>query len=81
MVKNDYSSFNISGIRWKFKYYIGEVNCIFISYKPLHYGSEQPDSGTSRITLSHELGRELTSERMSAAERASEASSAEKANE
>ena len=26
--------------------------------RELHYGSEQPDSGTSKITLSHELGSE-----------------------
>ena len=29
----------------------------------MHYGSEQPDSGTSKITLSHELGSECVSER------------------
>ena len=45
-----------------------------------HYGLEQPDAGKSKITLSHELGglvSEQASERMSAAERVSAASSAE----
>ena len=46
----------------------------------LHYGSVQRDSETSTLTLSHELGSEQTSKRLSAAERASEASSAELIN-
>ena len=49
-----------------------------------HHGSEQPDSETSKFPLSYELGSELSeraSEPMRPAERASEASSAEQANE
>ena len=44
-----------------------------------HFGSKQPVFETSNRSLSHELGRE--SERISTAERASEASRAERANE
>ena len=49
-----------------------------------HYGSKQGNIETLDYTLSHELGSERSeraSERMSAAERASEASRAEQANE
>ena len=47
---------------------------------PLHYGSEQPDSETSKFKLSQE--REVSkSKLMSAAKRVSEASKAEQANE
>ena len=53
--------------------------------RPVHGGSEQPEIGTSKFTLSHELGSEWVSERASeresAAERTSEASSAEQVNE
>ena len=52
-----------------------------VSPMSLHYGSEQLEYGTSNLTLSHELGSERVSERMSTAECASEASSVEKANE
>ena len=50
----------------------------------MHYGPKQGDIETSKFTLSHELGSERSeraSERMTAAERASEVSSAEQANE
>ena len=49
-----------------------------------HYGSKQGEIETLNFTLSHELGSERSeraSERMSAAERASKASSADQANE
>ena len=52
-----------------------------LPYVAMHYGSEKQENGTSNLTLPHELGSERVSERMSAAERASAASSAEKANE
>ena len=35
LFKNDYSSVYISGIRWKFRNRLGEVNCNVIHYKPL----------------------------------------------
>ena len=47
--------------------------------RPLHHGSEQPDSETSKFQLSQELGSqwsEQASKQMSAAEPVSEASSA-----
>ena len=53
-------------------------------HPPLHYDSKQGDIETLNYTLSHELGSERSeraSERMSAAERASEASRVEQANE
>ena len=34
MVKNDPFSFHISGLSWKFKNRLDEVNCIEVSYKP-----------------------------------------------
>ena len=34
MAKNDPSSFHISGVRWKFKNRLGDVNCTGISYNP-----------------------------------------------
>ena len=66
------------------------THCLFLSCVTLyvttsvHYDSKQPDSETSKFPLSHELGSERSeraSERMSVAERASEASRAEQANE
>ena len=50
----------------------------------VHYGSKQCDIETLNYTFSHEFGserNEQASERISAAERASEASSAEQVNE
>ena len=54
------------------------------SRNTMHYGSEQPKIGTSKLTPSHEVGSEWVSgasERMSGAERMSEESSAEQSNE
>ena len=34
-----------------------------LSSNGLHYGSEQSENGTSKMTLSHELGSERASER------------------
>ena len=50
----------------------------------VHYGPEQGDIETMNFTLSHELGSEPSereSKHMGAAERASETSRAEQANE
>ena len=55
-----------------------------IQTPPTHYGSKLGDIETLDYILSHELGSERSeraSEQMSAAERASEASRAEQANE
>ena len=52
-----------------------------LSSTPLHSDSEHFENPDINTPLSHELGSEQTNERMSAAERASEASSAEQANE
>ena len=51
------------------------------SQQPPHCGAKSGRFGTSDHTLSHELGSEQASERMSAAERASKASRAEEENE
>ena len=51
------------------------------SLSPSHYGTEQPDCGTSKTHFPTSLGvSERASEGVSTAERTSEASSAEQAN-
>ena len=56
----------------------------FANPQPAHYGSKQGDIETLKFTLSYELGSEQIErvrKRISAAERASEVSSVEQANE
>ena len=53
-LKLDSSAHLTESLGWSVSWLVGSL----VSRPPPHYGSEQPEYGTSKFTLSHELGSE-----------------------
>ena len=61
--------------------YNGEKLASLRQWRPVHFGSKQPNADTSKSSLSRELRSEWASKLMNASDHASKASRVEQANE